>query len=192
MSASPPPASPLPESIAAVLESLVSAGQPTAQQLMAVARWRLACGDGRGAARWQRWSVEAPDPAALQAALRHLLLLLGEPKLAARLGDAEGWPAVLQALQHGQPEQALALQRQASQEGTPIDLALSRELAALWQRQGHPREAIPLLLGIARQATTPPICNCIANLYEQLGEPAEAAPWWDRSLQLDPGQPAAL
>jgi tetratricopeptide (TPR) repeat protein len=162
------------------------------QALEALARWRLGCGDGRGAARWQRWSRQPPSRHDLRATLHELLLRLSQHELAERLGGAEGWPAVLQTLAQHKHEQALSLQRQLIATATPINVALSRQLASLWQQQGQPAASLELLEGMARQAPSAPLCNAIAHLLEQQRQPERAAPWWDRSLQLQTQQPLVL
>lgn len=163
-------------------------------QLNAIARWRLACGDGRSAGRWQRWSLEAPPIDVLRPQLRDALLEWQQPDLAARLGTEQGWAAVHIALDLQQGKRARTLQAQAIAAGDPISLAASLQLASLWQRQGEHQPALDLLLAIAavQPEHSPSLCNAIAYLQEQLQQPAAAAPWWDRSLRLDPRQPAAL
>ena len=178
------------------LEALVAATAaeqpPDPDQLAAVARWRLGCGDGRGAARWHRWSLTPPANADLRRELEALLLPLNQPQLAAQLGKPQGWGAVLLALEAGDPELALQNQAAAIAAAAAIDVPLCLRLASLWQQQHQPGPALELLRAIAAQAATPALCNAIAHLHEQQQQPDQAAPWWDHSLSLDPRQPAAL
>jgi tetratricopeptide (TPR) repeat protein len=176
----------------AVVEAAAADNPADPEQLADIARWRLGCGDGRSAARWHRWSLEPPPPATLRSELETLLLLLDRPELAARLGPAQGWGAVLLALDSGDPEQALRSQQAAIAAEAPIELSLCLRLASLWQHQQQPEPALELLQAIAAQAATPALCNAIAHLLEQQHQPAEAAPWWDHSLSLNPHQPATL
>ena len=161
-------------------------------QLEAISRWRLACGDGRGAARWHRWSLEPPHANALRQPLEELALLLGQPQLAAQLGTTHGWGAVLLALNNGDPGEALERQQAAIAAEAVIEADLGLRLAGMWQRHGQAEPALALLQAIAAQAATPALCNAIAHLHEQQQQPAAAAPWWDHSLSLDPSQPAVL
>ena len=124
-----------PEALLAHLTEALQQGESIAPQaLEALARWRLGCGDGRGAARWQRWSRQPPASAELRSALRELLLRLNRHALAERLGEAEGWPAVLQALAQRNTDQALTLQRQL------IAAAARHSITWVWVRghNGHP------------------------------------------------------
>ena len=182
-----------PEALLAHLTEALQQGESIAPQaLEALARWRLGCGDGRGAARWQRWSRQPPASAELRSALRELLLRLNRHALAERLGEAEGWPAVLQALAQRNTDQALTLQRQLIAAAAPIDAGLGRQLASLWQQHGQLQASLELLEGIARRAPSAPLSNAIAHLFEQQQQPQRAARWWDRSLQLQTQQPLVL
>ena len=175
------------------LVALTAAGHTAEPDLFAaLARWRLACGDGRGAARWHRWSLEPPAAASLRRPLEELALQLGQAQLAARLGELGGWGAVLLALECGDHQQAQQQQRAAIAAGAAIEAGLGLRLAGLWQRHGQAEPALALLQAIASQAATPALCNAIAHLHDQQGQPAAAAPWWDHSLSLDPSQPAVL
>jgi tetratricopeptide (TPR) repeat protein len=176
----------------AVVEAAAAGQAPDPDQLAAIARWRLGCGDGRGAARWHRWSLEAPPPATLRSELETLLLLLKLPQLAAKLGQQQGWAAVLLALDAGHPELALRHQQSAIAAAAPLEVSLCLRLASLWQQEQRPEPALELLQAIAVQAATPALCNAIAHLLEQQHQPQQAATWWDHSLSLDPRQPAAL
>ena len=181
-----------PPELAALVQA-VAADQPTpAEQLAAIARWRLGCGDGRGAARWHRWSLDMPPAPVVRSALEALLLPLNQPSLASQLGQAQGWSAVLQSLEAGDPELAVQNQAAAIAAAAEIDVPLCLRLASLWQQQRHPEPALELLRAIAAQAATPALCNAIAHLHEQQQQPDQAAPWWDHSLSLDSRQPAAL
>ena len=185
----------LPPELPELVRALAAgAAEANPRHLAAIARWRLACGDGRGAGRLQRWSLEAPSTSVLREQLRDQLLEWQQPDLAARLGTEQGWAAVRLALEQHQREQAREHQAQAIEAGEPITLAASLQLASLWQRQGEHQPALDLLLAIAavQPEHSPGLCNAIAHLQEQLRQPAAAAPWWDRSLRLDPQQPAAL
>ena len=181
-----------PPELEALVEAVAAEQTPDPDQLAAIARWRLGCGDGRRAARWHRWSLEPPPRARLRSELEPLLLLLNSPQLAARLGHQQGWGAVLMALDSGDPEQARRSQQAAIAAEAPIEVPLCLRLASLWQQQQQPEPALELLQAIAAQAATPALCNAIAHLLEQQHQAAEAAPWWDHSLSLDPHQPAAL
>ncbi len=181
-----------PPELEALVETVAAEQAPDPDQLAAIARWRLGCGDGRSAARWHRWSLQPPAPARLRSELEPLLLLLNNPQLAARLGQQQGWGAVLLALDSGAPEQARRFQQAAIADEAPIEMSLCLRLASLWQQQQQPEPALELLQAIAAQAATPALCNAIAYLLEQQHQPTEAAPWWDHSLSLDPHQPAAL
>ena len=181
-----------PPELTALVEAVAADGPADSDQLAAIARWRLGCGDGRNAARWHRWSLQPPPPATLRRELETLLLVLDRPQLAAKLGQQQGWAAVLLALEAGDPEQALQSQRSAIAAAAAIEVPLCLRLASLWQQQHRPEPALELLQAIAAQAATPALCNAIAHLLEQQHRPAQAAPWWDHSLSLDPRQPAAL
>ena len=185
----------LPPELSELVEALAAgATEASADHLTAIARWRLACGDGRGAGRWQRWSLDAPATSVLREQLRDQLLEWQQPDLAARLGAVPGWAGVRLALEQQQAGQALELQQQAIATGEPISLAASLQLASLWQGQARPQPALALLLAIAAAQPQPgtSLCNAIAHLHEQLNDHLQATPWWDRSLQQDPRQPAAL
>jgi tetratricopeptide (TPR) repeat protein len=185
----------LPPELSELVEALAAgATEASPDQLAAIARWRLACGDGRSAGRWHRWSLEAPPPSVLRQQLRDQLLEWQQPDLAARLGAVPSWAGVRLALEQQQTGQALELQQQAIAAGEPISLAASLQLASLWQGQAQPQPALALLLAIAAAQPQPStsLCNAIAHLYDQVNDHHQAAPWWDRSLQLDPRQPAAL
>jgi tetratricopeptide (TPR) repeat protein len=178
--------------VEAVVEAVVAEHPPDPHQLASIARWRLGCGDGRSAARWHRWSLEPPPLTVLARELHTLLLLLNRPQLTAKLGQQQGWGAVALALEAGNPEQALSAQQAAIADGAPIEVPLCLRLASLWQQQQRPEPALELLEAIAAQAATPALCNAIAHLLEQQQHHSQAAPWWDRSLSLDPQQPPAL
>jgi tetratricopeptide (TPR) repeat protein len=185
----------LPSELTALVDALAagnSAANP--EQLAAIARWRLACGDARSASRWQRWSLEAPPTAVLCLQLRDQLLEWQQPDLASRLGAEPGWAGVHLALEQRLASRALELQQRAIAAGEPISLAASLRLASRWQHLGEPAPALTLLLAIASAEPQhgPALCNAIAHLHEQLQQPSQAARWWDRSLQLDPRQPPAL
>jgi hypothetical protein len=185
----------LPPELPELVEALAAGTtEASPDQLAAIARWRLACGDGRGAARWQRWSLETPPASILRKQLRDQLLEWQQPDLAARLGGEPGWAGVRLALEQQQAGQALKLQQEAIAAGEPLSLAASLQLASLWQGQAQPQPALALLLAIAAAQPQPgaSLCNAIAHLHEQLNDHRQAAPWWDRSLQVDPRQPAAL
>ena len=185
----------LPRELTALVEALAAgATDASPEQLAAIARWRLACGDGRAAGRWQRWSLEPPPAHSLRQQLRDQLLEWQQPELAAQLGAEPGWGGVRFALETQQADRARDLQEQAIAAGEPISLAASLQLASLWQRQAEPQPALALLLAIAaaQPQHSAALCNAIAHLQEQLNQPAQAAPWWDRSLQLDPRQPPVL
>ncbi len=181
-----------PPELEALVETVAAEQAPEPDQLAAIARWRLSCGDGRSAARWHRWSLQPPQPARLRSELEPLLLLLNSPQLAARLGQQQGWGAVFLALDAGEPDQARRSQLAAIAAEVPIDVSLCLRLASLWQQQQQPEPALELLQAIAAQTATPTLCNAIAHLLEQQHQPSEAARWWDHSLSLDPHQPAVL
>jgi len=181
-----------PPELEALVETVAAEQAPDPDLLAALARWRLGCGDGRSAARWHRWSLQPPPPARLRSELEPLLLLLNSPHLAARLGQQQGWGAVFLALDAGDPDQAHRSQLAAIAAEAPIEVSLCLRLASLWQQQQQPEPALELLQAIASQAATPTLCNAIAHLLEQQHQPAQAAPWWDHSLSLDPHQPAVL
>jgi hypothetical protein len=182
----------VPQALTALVAALQAEQPADPAHLAAIARWRLACGDGRSAARWQRWSLEPPAPQSLLPQLRDHLLEWQQPHLAQQLGGSAGWAGVRLALEQQQPNQAIGLQEQAIAAGEPISLAASLQLASLWQRHQQPQQALQLLMAIAQQGVQPALCNAIAHLHEQLQQAAEAAPWWDHSLHLDPSQAAVL
>jgi hypothetical protein len=181
-----------PPELEALLDAAAAEQTPNPDQLAAIARWRLSCGDGRSSARWHRWSLETPPPATLRSELETLLLLLKLPQLAAKLGHPQGWCGVLLALDAGNPELALRCQRSTIAAAAPIEVSLCLRLASLWQEQKRAEPALELLQAMAAQAATPTLCNAIAHLFEQQHQPERAALWWDHSLGLDPCQPAAL
>lgn len=182
----------VPIALTALVETTAAGRTADPSQLEAISRWRLACGDGRGAARWHRWSLEPPHANALRQPLEELALLLGQPQLAAQLGTKQGWGAVLLALENGDPGEALERQQAAVAAEAVIEASLGLRLAGLWQQHSRTEPALALLQAIAAQAATPALCNAIAHLHEQQQQPAAAAPWWDLSLSLDPSQPAVL
>lgn len=182
----------LPPELDSLISQLEVQAAPDPAQLEAIASWRLACGDGRGAARWRRWSLAPPDPNAIREALRPLLLLLEQPQLASRLGQGQGWEAVLVALEHQQLQQARQLQQQALAAQQPLQAAMTLRLAGLWQQCGDLQPALDLLEPMAHAGASASLVNAIAHLHEQRQAPASAAPWWDRSLTVDPRQPAVL
>ena len=178
----------LPPELLALIET-IERGQPVDPALLsALSRWRLACGDARAAARWQRWSLQPPEHDSLREALRQMLLWLERPDLIRRLGAVEGWNAVALALEQQNPTLGLALQERALANSEPPDSRLTLLLAGQWQQQGEPEAALALLELLASHHPSPALFNAIAHQLDQLQRHNEAAPWWDRSLVLEPNQ----
>ena len=182
----------LPEELESVIVSLEKQQPLPAAALTALAHWRLACGDARRAARWHRWSLETPDPEQVRSELRQLLLLLEQPQLAQRLGGYEGWDGVLLSLENEQISQATQLQKLALNRGIAIQTSMALRVAALWQQRENSKAALELIEPIAERINTSVLCNAVAHLHEQGQAAKTAATWWDRSLKLDPFQPAVL
>lgn len=182
----------LPQELLGLIECLEDQQPLPSTAIAAIARWRLACGDARGAALWHRWSLHTPEHERLRLELFQLLLLLEEPDLAQRIGCDQGWEGVLLTLEQEQVEQARKLQGLALKSGIAIKTATALRLAALWQQRGDSQAALELLEPMAAKSTTTGLCNAVAHLHEQAQAPAAAAPWWDRSLQIDLRQPAVL
>jgi hypothetical protein len=182
----------LPTAVEQLVNAIATGHEPEPIHFESIACWRLSCGDGRGAARWQRWSLQRPHAAELSTALEGLTLVLGRPDLAARISDRGGWGAVLLAVDQGDTERALDLQKAAIASSRPIDPKLLQRLASRWQQVGQAEPALELLKAIPMQAATPALCNAIAHLLEHQHRFADAALWWDHSLAIDRLQPAAL
>lgn len=176
----------------ALINALENEMHPTREDFAAIARWRLGCGDAKAAARWQRWALNPPPPLQLKTALGHLLLLTQQTQLADRLGSHQGWYKVLLALEKQQPEEARAAQDQAIRENLELDPNLRLQIAALWQQAGEAQSSLDLLLPVAKTLPTTTLCNAVAHLYEQNLADETSAFWWDRSLALDPCQPAVM
>jgi len=181
-----------PTAVEELVNTIVAGDEPESVLLSTIARWRLACGDGGGAARWQRWSLQRPNTRELRTALEELTLLLGRPDLSARISARGGWGAVLLAVDQGDTEKAIELQKAAIASSRPIDPKLLHRLASRWQQVDQVEPALELLQAIAVQASTPALCNAIAHLLEHQHRFVDAAPWWDHSLGLDRLQPAVL
>ena len=182
----------LPPQLLALIDT-IERGEPVDPALLsALSRWRLACGDARAAARWQRWSLQPPDQGSLREALRQILIWLERPDLMHRLGAVEGWNAVALALEQHNPTLGLELQERALANGEPPEPRLTLLLAGQWQQQGQPEAALALLELLAMQHSSPALFNAIAHQLDQLQRHNQAAPWWDRSLALEPNQLPAL
>ena len=121
-----------PPELEALVETVAAEQAPDPDQLAAIARWRLGCGDGRSAARWHRWSLQPPAPARLRSELEPLLLLLNSPQLAARLGQQQGWGAVLLAPDSGDPKPARRSQQAAHPKEPPTHASPYLPLATPW------------------------------------------------------------
>jgi hypothetical protein len=176
----------------ALLSALENEMHPTREDFAAIARWRLGCGDANAAARWHRWALNPPPPLQLKTALGELLLLTQQTQLVDRLGPQQGWHKVLLALEKQQPEEARAAQDQAIRGDLALDPNLRLQIAALWQQVGEAQSSLDLLLPVAETMPTTTLCNAIAHLYEQNQADETSAFWWDRSLMLDPCQPAVM
>ena len=183
---------PIPPALEALKHALQQQRPPSPLWLAAMAQWRLACGDGKGAARWRRWSLQAPAPEALREPVRELLLLTGDVAGADTLTITESWESVEVALAVGSLEQAQRLQNHLITSAAPLSNRLRLTLVCQWRERQHPQPALTLLMGLPHIEHSPPHCNLAAALMERCQLPWLAGLWWERSLHIQPDQLVAL
>jgi len=181
----------------AVLERL-GAGDSQPELFERISRWRLACGDAEAAGQWHYWSFEPPPPAELATALAAIWRGLGQPERMPATA-LQGWDQLAALLSRpvvppGDLAQALELQNQLLADPPPLSPSRLLELAAAWKQLQQPAPAALLLSLMAAayqrrgQALGSQLANALAELLEQLERYDEAKPWWEHSLDCDPGQ----
>jgi hypothetical protein len=162
-----------------------------------LARWRLACGDLPGAARWQRLAIPPHQPALLQSHLHQLLHQLGEtPQKAPKTSS---WRA-LQRLLHRGHYRAARHQQSLLLSGAAPPPELVTTLVAAWLKAGR-RDQVLELVRETPQGDPPWLKP------EQIHDHAVAAGvgwlllperralallWCQRSLAIHPRQPVLL
>ncbi len=184
--------------------------QQLEQALEELASWRLACGDLAACARWRRLALPPHQPAVLRRELAKLLEALELHDLARDLqhpaepGRADpnpDWPQLQRALLRG--NYSTAARQQAALLAASADTPLHQpppQLAGLvwaWLQAGRSRSALDLLnsvqgLGLEPEAIdAAPLATAIGWVL-RASQPERSARWWQRSLALNPRQPALL
>ncbi|MFU8884507.1 MAG: hypothetical protein ACNA8O_03525 [Cyanobacteriota bacterium] len=174
--------------------------------LQQLARWRLACGDLPGAARWQRLARPPYQLIPLRQELCRLLQHLGQTPLAERLrppppcangSDHDAWGAVQRALLRGRYRSASQQQATLLARGSAMPPHHQVGLLVLaWLQAGQQQPARQLLTVPnhapwlePHQIDDAPTAAAIGWLLRP-SHPTLASLWWQRSLEINPQQPA--
>ena len=184
---------PSPQLLAALQQ--LSAGSDEPAHFELVARWRFACGDAEAGATWQFWSLSPPPTDQLRQALATVWSALGDFEQAEELlSDAESWQQLALLLKQTRYEAAEQLQNRLLADPSPATISEILAIAADWQQAERPQQILVLLEQLIAymdrrgEQPTAQFANAFAAQLEQLERFTEAAPWWSRSLQLDPNQ----
>ena len=105
--------------------------------------------------------------------------------IAQRTNDAAAWEQVLRLAPGLLDDVALIDALEYKLRRNPHDERLVHELIAAYERMGEPQKAIALLRNHAGQS--PPMRAALAELYERVGEDAQALQQWEQLFQ-DPRQ----
>ena len=169
--------------------------KPPVEAFVSIARWRASCGDGNGAAIWQRWSLLPPPVEVRLQAVGQLWLQLGQPDRAEKLLGAEpNWERLAQLLQQTQWVEAENLQGQLLGLRITTNETQALSLAQCWQKARRPDLALPLLQAVMAHRReedfdfSTQLCNAMAALLEEMSQPIVAIEWWKKSLLQQPLQ----
>lgn len=180
------------------LEGLLQAqahndGQELSDALMAVAHWRLACGDLEGAASWQRMALSPPDRWMLR---QHLLQLqqqqIGTGAVQLPAGD-ESWLPLVRALLRGHYARASELQQSLIPCGPP-PISQMASLLRCWLQAGWPQQALDLFDASSLNPATPggledpATAAALGWALQDAGRHQQALDWWQHSYRLAPQQ----
>ncbi|MFL0793524.1 MAG: tetratricopeptide repeat protein, partial [Prochlorococcus sp.] len=160
-----------------------------------VARWRFACGDAEAGASWQFWSLSPPPIDELRQALAVVWSSFGDFDQAEELlSDAPSWQQLALLLKQTRYDAAEQLQSRLLADPPFVTIPEILAIAADWQQAERPQRSLvlfeQLIAYMERRGEQPSsqFANALAAQLEQLERFIEAAPWWRRSLQLDPNQ----
>jgi hypothetical protein len=185
--------------------------QQLEQALEELARWRLGCGDLAACARWRRLALPPHRPAALRRELAQLLVSLELHDLALELQNPAqpdrpdpkpGWPQLQRALLRGHyssasRQQSALLAASADAPPTQQPPQLLAGLVWAWLQAGRSRSALDLLNCGEGRSLEPgaidaaPVATAIGWVL-RASQPERSACWWQRSLAINPNQPALL
>ena len=184
---------PSPQLLAALQKLSKGSDQPAHFEL--VARWRFACGDAEAGASWQFWSLSPPPIDELRQALAVVWSSFGDFDQAEELlSDAPSWQQLALLLKQTRYDAAEQLQSRLLADPPFVTIPEILAIAADWQKADRPQlilvlfEQLIAYMDRRGEQPTSQFANAFAALLEQLERFTEAAPWWRRSLQLDPNQ----
>lgn len=178
----------------AIAQPLAEGNLPDPAHCEALADRLMLAGAGAAAARWRSWALLPPGTEQLLVGLGEATFVLCEPAEAGQVL----WAPVLEALdRQAEPQQLDAVVEQALQGAGPLpQLEVAEGIVGRLEQAGAARAALrmlePLWLEQRRFGlVAPALCNRMARLWLQLGDPVQAELRFQLSLEQAPEQPLA-